>query len=326
MPSSAVFHIATHKTKAYIANMHMRGLKYKLKPTKEQAVLFQQFSGVCRLIYNLAFEQRRDFYRQYERCSGKKLNYGVQARELTALRAEYDFISAVSQTCQQQALRDLDRAYGNFFAGRADYPRPRKKEQHDSFRFQARECRVERLNGKWSAVRLPKIGLVKFRVSRPLVGKAKNVTVIREATGWHISFCCEIEPIAPTNDLPAVGIDRGVANTLTLSTGEMLSLPDSLKKIDARKRGIQSRAMRNGKRGSKRFAKKMRRVAALSARAARVRRDWQHKVSLNIAKRFGAVALEDLKIKSMTASAKGTLEEPGHNVRQKAGLNRSILE
>ena len=306
--------------------MIVRGLKFKLKPTPEQEALFRQFSGVCRLVYNLALEQRRDWYRQYDRQTGKKLNYVAQARELTSLRAEFDFVAAVSQTCEQQALRDLDTAFGNFFAGRADYPRPRKKGERDAFRFQGRECSVTRLNRKWSLVRLPKIGLVKFRDTRPVGGEVKNVTVMREANGWHVSFCCEFEQAIPLNDLPSVGIDRGVANTLTLSTGEMLSLPDRLKKIDRRKRGMQSRAMRNGKRGSNRFAKKMRRVAALAARAARIRRDWQHKTALNIARRFGAVSLEELKIKNMTASAKGTIEAPGRNVRQKAGLNRSILE
>jgi putative transposase len=320
------FSLARRPKKEHMGNMCVRGLKYKLKPTSEQETLFRQFSGVCRLIYNLALEQRRDWYRHYQRCTDKKLNYGAQARELTDLRAEYDFIAAVSQTCQQQALRDLDTAYGNFFAGRADYPRPRKKGERDSFRFQGRECSMIRLNAKWSLVRLPKIGLVKFRDTRPLCGTVKNVTVMREANGWHIPFCCAFEHAIPANDLPSVGIDRGVANTLWLSTDdEPLCLPNSLKKIDRRKRGMQARAMRNGQRGSNRFAKKMRRVAALSARAARIRRDWHHKTSLMIARRFGAVALEDLKITNMTASAKGTIEAPGCNVRQKAALNRSIL-
>jgi putative transposase len=188
---------------------------------------------VCRLVYNLALEQRRDCYRQFERATGKRLNYVAQARELTALRAEFDWIAAVSQTCQQQLLRDLDTAFGNFFAGRAAYPKPRKKGERDSFRFQGRECDVRRLNAKWSYVRLPKIGLVKFRDTRPIKGKLQNVTVIREANGWHVWFCCEVEHVVPANTLPPASIDRGVANTLALSTplptGDMLSLPDSLK-------------------------------------------------------------------------------------------------
>ena len=257
------------------------------------------------------------------------MNYLAQARELTALRAEFDWIAAVSQTCQQQVLRDLDTAFGNFFAGRAGYPKPRKKGERDSFRFQGRECGVRRIKAKWSYVRLPKIGLVKFRDTRAIKGKVQNVTVMREANGWHVCFCCEIEHVIPANTLPSVSIDRGVANTLVLSTplpiGDMLTLPDSLKNIDRRKRKAQ-RVLSRRKRGSKRYAKQRRRVAALQAKRARIRRDWQHRKALDIAQHFGAVGLEDLKIKNMTASAKGTVEKPGRNVKAKAGLNRLILD
>ncbi len=304
--------------------MILRGFRYKLAPTAEQEVLFRQFSGVCRLIYNLALEQRRDFWRQFQRQTGRPLNYVAQARELTLLRAEFDWIEAVSQTCQQQALRDLDKAFANFFKGGARYPTPRRKNVNDSFRFQGREVEVKKLNGKWSAVRLPKIGWVKFRDTRSIRGTVKNVTVALDALGWHISFACEIEHVAPINICPAVGIDRGVARTLTLSTGERLSVPRSLEAIERRQRAAQRIAARR-KRGSVRRAKALRRVAKLSARRARIRRDWQHKATLNLARRFGTVVLEDLRIRNMTASATGTLEEPGRMVRQKAGLNRSIL-
>lgn len=315
-------HSAAPKTKS--DSMILRGFRYKLDPTAEQEVLFRQFAGVCRLVYNLALEQRRDFWRQFQRQTGRQLNYVAQARELTLLRAEYDWMGAVSQTCQQQALRDLDRAFANFFAGRARFPSPRRRGVNDAFRFQGREVETKRLNAKWSAVRLPKIGWVKFRDTRPLRGAVKNVTVALDALGWHISFACEIEYVVPANICPSVGVDRGVANTLTLSTGEHLSVPASLEAIERRQRAAQRIAARR-KRGSVRRAKALRRAAKLSARRARIRKDWAHKAALSIANRFGTVVLEDLKIKNMTASARGTVEEPGRMVRQKAGLNRSIL-
>ena len=301
-----------------------RGFRYKLAPNGEQEALFRQFAGVCRLVYNLALEQRRAFWRQYQRQTGRHLSYVAQARDLTALRAEYDWIAAVSQTCQQQALRDLDQAFANFFAGRARYPAPRRKGVNDAFRFQGREVEVRTLNGKWSAVRLPKIGWVKFRDTRPLRGTVRNVTVALDALGWHVSFACAIEHVVPANICPSVGIDRGVANTLALSTGERLSVPRSLEAIERRCRAAQ-RASARGRRGSKRHAKALRRTAKLSAMRARIRRDWQHKVSLSIAQRFGAVVMEDLHITNMTASATGTLAAPGRMVRQKSGLNRSIF-
>jgi transposase len=85
-----------------------RAFRYKLAPTAEQEVLFRQFAGVCRLIYNLALEQRRDWWRHYQRQTGCRLNYVAQARDLTVLRAEYDWIAAVSQTCS--ACGTVDRA------------------------------------------------------------------------------------------------------------------------------------------------------------------------------------------------------------------------
>ncbi|ULJ73088.1 transposase [Rhizobium gallicum] len=133
-----------------------------------------------------------------------------------------------------------------------------------AFRFQGREIEVKRLNGKWSAARLPKIGWVKFRDTRRLRGKTMNVTVSLAANGWHIAFACEIDHAVPQNDLPAVGIDRGVANTLTLSTGEHWWMPAGLAEIEPRKRRAQ-RVLARRKRGSRRHAKARRRVAALQA-------------------------------------------------------------
>ncbi|MGU3660930.1 helix-turn-helix domain-containing protein [Methylobacterium fujisawaense] len=129
-----------------------RGYRFKLDPLPEQEILFRQFAGVCRLVYNLALEQRATWGRKH------RLGYVAQAADLTRLRAEFDWVRAVYVSCQQQALRDLDRAFVNFFAGRAAFPQPRRRGQDDSFRFPGREVGVRRLSAKWSAVRLPKIG------------------------------------------------------------------------------------------------------------------------------------------------------------------------
>jgi len=301
-----------------------RGYRYKLKPTPTQEHLFAQFAGVCRLIYNLALEQRRDHWRSFKRQTGTNISYTGQARELTSLRAEHDWIAAVHVTPQQQALRDLDRAYQNWFNGISKYPSPRKKGRNDTFRFQGREVQTRKLNAKWSEVRLPKIGWVRYRDTRPLRGKLNNATISLAPNGWHISFALSIEHDAPANIAPAVGIDRGVANTLALSTGARISVPDSLAVLERRQRRAQ-RVLCRRKRGSKRYAKARARVSALSAKRARIRKDWHHRISLDLARRFGTVVLEDLNTRNMTASARGTLSEPGRNIRQKSGLNRAIL-
>lgn len=295
-----------------------RGLKYRLYPTSDQEAEFQQFAGVCRLVYNLAFEQRRDWWRHYIAHTGSRLSYVSQARELTVLRAEFDWIAAVAQACQQQALRDLDRAFVNFFEGRAGFPKPRKKGEDDSFRFPARRITIRSINRKWATVRLPKIGWVKFRSTRPVHGTIKNVTVSLVDSQWHIAFACEIERQEPVPLLGGVGIDRGVANAITLSTDERIAAPQSSDRLEHRRRRAQKILARR-KKGSKRYARQRARVARLQAKAGRIRRDWLHRVSTNVAHRFGTVAIEDLKVRKMTAAAHGA------NVRQKAGLNRAIL-
>lgn len=231
---------------------------------------------------------------------------------------------AVYVSCQQQALRDLDRAFKNFFASRASFPRPHKRGINDTFRFPGREIETRRLNAKWPAVRLPKIGWVKFRDTRPMHCTLKNVTVSLDATGWRVSFAREIEHEAPAPSAERVGIDRGVATTLALSTGETMTMPVRLSRIEAAKRKAQ-RVVARRKRGSKRRQRAQRGVARLQAKQARILRDFHHRAALSIAQRFGVAVLEDLNTRGMTASARGTMAEPGRNVRQKAGLNRVIL-
>jgi putative transposase len=300
-----------------------RGFRFKLKPTPEQESLFRQFAGVCRFVYNLALEQREKYRDTYEYI-GQRVCLAQQCRELTLLRAEVDWIGAVHSTPQTQALRDLDRAFVDFFAGRKAYPKPRIKGLDDSFRFKGTEVSVRPINRKWSFVRVPKIGWVKFRHTRPVEGSVKNATIIHDALGWHVAFGCEVDREVIKGAEAIVGIDRGVAKTLTLSNGEALCIPESLNVIDRRYRRAQ-RVVARRKKGSQRRLKAVRRCAAIAARRARIRSDWHHKTSRVIADQFSVVVMEELRIVNMTASAKGTVEVPGTNVRQKAGLNRSIL-
>lgn len=300
-----------------------RGFTYALRPTREQAVTFGQFAGVCRLVWNLALEQRRDHWRQYRARSGNNLNHVAQCRELTALRAEFDFIRAVHVTPLQRTLKALDEAYRRAWQGLGGYPTPKKKGVHDAFSFAGREILFEQINRRWGRVRLPKIGWVKLRLTRPLVGTIREATVIRTALGWQVSIGCLIDADVPDPG-GAVGIDRGVTVPLMLSNGTSYSLPASVADLDRRVRKAQRIASRR-KRGSVRHAKAQRRVSALKARQARIRKDWAHKATTAICRGFGTVVIERLRTKNMTASASGTVAEPGRNVAQKRGLNRAIL-
>lgn len=272
----------------------------------------EQTAGATRFLYNLALEQRRDFWRQ-AKASGVGLSYVRQARELTILRQECAWLAAIHITPLQQVLRDLDRAYENFFRGRAAYPNFRSKGRRAAFKHQGREVRFVARNDRFVMLRIPKIGFVKLRLTREWRGRIVSATFARDALGWHVSLSCEIEHEAIPSTLPSAGIDRGVANTIALSTGEMLSTPATIA-LERRKKRAQ-RVLARRQRGSARYRKQRQRLSRITAKIARVRADWRHKATLGIAQRFGTVVVEDLKIPNMTASGKS-----------KRGLNRSILE
>jgi putative transposase len=305
-----------------------RGYKYRLYGTEEQEVLLHQFAEVCRLVYNLALEQRRDHWRQYERSTGGRLNFPAQCKELTALRAAIKWIAAVPVHVQQQALRDLDQAFTNFFMGRTAYPMPRHKGEHDAIRFQAIHCsKLRKINAKWSVIRLPKLGNVRVRTHRALEGKPLSITVVLEGGRWYVSFACEIEcanPPAPSSR--SVAINRGIGQTLTLSTGGVMSPNREQMKVLDRRAHKAQRMLSRRRRGSRRYGKARLAVRRLKAKAARCRKDWNHKASYNIARRFGVVVLERLKTASMTRRATGLVADPDSNFRDKNRLNRAILE
>lgn len=303
--------------------MRFRGYTYALRPSEDQAALMAQFAGVCRLVWNLALEQRRDHWRRYQAATGNNLNYVTQARELTALRAEFDFVRAVHVTPQQRALKALDEAYRRTWKGLGGYPQPKKKGVHDAFSFAGREIAVETINRRWGRVRLPKIGWVRFRLTRPIRGTIREAAVTRTALGWQVSIGCLLDGDTPDNGL-TVGIDRGVTAPLMLSDGTAYRLPPEIERHERAIRRAQRTASRR-KRGSRRWAKAQRRVAALKARQARARKHWAHEATTDIARRYGGVVVERLRTKDMTRSARGTAAAPGRNVAQKRGLNRAIL-
>ena len=304
--------------------MSFRGFTYRLKPNALQEEAFLQGAGVCRLVWNLALEQRRDHWRNYQDRTGNTLNYVTQARELTALRRETDFIRSVSQTCQQYALKALDDAYRRFFKGIGGYPKPKKKGVNDAFTFNGREITVERLSSRWGRVRLPKIGWVKFRMTRNLSGKPTEATVSRTPLGWQISIGCKDCDVKDFTIDGAVGIDRGVSVPLMLSDGTAYMLPERLNVIERRACKAQ-RILARRKRGSNRHSAARKRVAALKAKAARIRKHWAHETTTAICRNYGTVVIERLRTRDMTTSAAGTVENPGRNVAQKRGLNRAIL-
>lgn len=309
----------------------VRTARYRLYPTSEQAGLMARFAGVTRFVYNLALEQRSQWHRQFKATTGSSISFESQCRELTLLRKEIDWIAAAPQCAQAQALRDLEAAYARFFNGLGGYPSPRKKGVNDSFRIPGKE--IERpvrtgVNARYAEIKLPKLGWCRFRLSRPLPPAyvILTATVALDAVGWHVCLVMRLPAPLMRGVEKAIGIDRGVTTTLAFSDGTFASQPiEALRVLARRAKGHQKRMSRQRK-GSARRAATRRLLAKTKAKAARIRKHWNHEQTTRIAQTYGLVVVEALKTAAMTRSAKGTAEAPGVNVRQKAGLNRSILE
>lgn len=300
-----------------------KGYRFRLYPTPEQAALFRRTAGCCRYLYNLALEQRSRFSRK-----GRNISYRMQAAEMTRLKAEAPFLREPPHHCLQQALRDLDRAFTNFFDGRASYPTPRLHSGRASFRFpDPKQFRLEAGDGKRGFLFLPKAGRVVIRLHGQIAGEIKNITISREGDWWVASLQTERDVAAPASrcDDAIVGMDLGVARPLVLSTGEFIDLPKTTPRERERERRLR-RSLARKKRGSRNRLKARRALARHLAARARRRKDAIEKATTRVARKHGVVAMEDLAVRNMTASARGTVSAPGKNVRQKAGLNRSILD
>ena len=273
----------------------------------------------ARFVWNLAAEQQRH-WQPGRRAPG----YNEQCAQLTEARAEYDWLKAGSQTVQQQALRDFAQAMRNFFHG-THRPTWRKAGKHEGFRQVGVKPRhIERLNRRYGQVWIPKVGWVKFRWTRTIADTVKSYRVTLDRSGrWHIAFAAIPDPIAGPGDGSVVGVDRGVAVSAALSSGELLRAPGLRAGETQRLRRLQRRLAR-AQRGSHRRARSKLAIARLRARETDRRRDWVEKTSTDLARRFDTIRVEDLKVRAMTRSARGTPECPGTRVAQKRGLNREI--
>jgi putative transposase len=274
----------------------------------------------ARYVWNLAVEQQRH-WQPGRHAPG----YNEQCAQLTAARAEYDWLAAGSQTVQQQALRDFAQAMRNFFTGTHRRPTWRKAGVHEGFRQVAvKPHHVERLNRRFGQVWVPKVGWVRFRLSRPVPADVKSYRVTCDRAGrWFIAFAHIPDPIAGPGDGSVLGVDHGVAVSAALSTGELLHAPGLTPGESKRLRVLQQRLAR-AERDSHRRARTKRAIAKLKARERDRRKDWVEKASTDIARRFDTIRIEALDVRAMTRSARGTVEQPGQRVAQKRGLNRGI--
>ncbi len=297
----------------------LQAYRFELKPNGEQQRLMRRFAGSCRHVYNkaLALQQAR------HEAGEMKLGYAALCKALTEWKAgpETLWLNETPSQALQQALKNLERAYKNFFEKRADFPRFKKKGQSDSFRY-PQGVKLDQGN---SRVFLPKLGWLRYRNSRDVLGEVKNVTVSQSCGKWFVSIQTEREVDQPLPQGEAVGIDMGIARFATLSDGSHLDPLNSFKKHQQRLARYQ-RAMSRKTKFSSNWKKAKANVQRIHTRIANARKDFLHKASCQISQNHAMIAIEDLQVRNMSKSAKGNSEQHGKQVKQKSGLNRSILD
>jgi transposase len=300
--------------------------RYRLLPTPAQEAALREHCAHARYVWNLAVEQHAHWRPGRAGAPG----YLDQCRQLTAARAEHPWLAAGSQTVQQHALRDFAQAMSAFVDPRNPAGRPgwRKAGRDEGFRITGRrgvQWEVRRVSRHVGQVRVPKVGWVRFRWSRDVPPGVKSYRVTRDRAGrWHVAFAAVPEPLPAPGNGQIVGIDRGIAISAALSTGEQLHVPGLTARERSRLRRLQ-RKLARAKRGSNRRTLVRHAIARLRARESDRRKNWAEKASTDIARRFDVIRVEELRVGAMTRAAKGTRDSPGRNVRAKAGLNRGIL-
>lgn len=312
----------------------MVGLRYKLALTAAQEQSCVRWEGICRAVWNTGLDQYRHAWRSNKvrpRDAQVWPGFAVQCAELAAAKKQpgLDWLTDAPTHVLQQTLRDLDQAVRRHSPWRTHFRSQRRSAP--SLRFPAgKAIVVEQLSGRWGRVKLPKLGVVKFRMSRPVAGEIRSATISRDQLGWHISILVDdgqavAEP--GSHHGPAVGIDRGVVHALALSDGTFLDprTPFTSAREGKFEKGLRRRLARQ-QRGSARAAVTKARIAKVKAKQARRRKDYAAKAAYKLTSRYGLVVLEKLPTAQMTRSARGTVEVPGKNVKAKSGLNRSILD
>jgi putative transposase len=299
--------------------LRIKAYRFRLEPTSIQAGSLHAWSGSLRFLWNWMLAQRRDAFGASE--GRMRINYYDQAMQLPHMKEMLPWMALVPSQALQQTLRDLDRAYVNFFEGRASYPALKRRSGPSPG---IRWPQGVEVNGR--CVWLPKLGWMKARLSRRVEGIIKNATVRFDGLHWHVAIQVEQEVAAAVRrDGPSIGIDAGVRVAIATSAGQLIELPVA-SKAEERRLCMLARRLSRTESGSHRNAQARRRLLLSRRRVSDRVNDFRHKLTTVMAKNHGLVVVEDLALDALTRSARGSLQSPGRNVAAKAALNRSILE
>ncbi|EPB4331658.1 transposase [Escherichia coli] len=283
----------------------LQAFKFQLRPGGQQEREMRRFAGACRFVFNRALARQNENHE----AGNKYIPYGKMASWLVEWKnaTETQWLKDAPSQPLQQSLKDLERAYKNFFRKRAAFPRFKKRGQNDAFRY-PQGVKLDQEN------------------SRQVTGVVKNVTVSQSCGKWYVSIQTESEVSTPVHSSASmVGLDAGVAKLATLSDGTVFEPVNSFQKNQKKLARLQRLLSRKVK-FSNNWQKQKRKIQRLHSRIANIRRDYLHKVTTTVSKNHAMIVIEDLKVSNMSKSAAGTVSQPGRNVRAKSGLNRSILD
>ncbi|WP_142502352.1 RNA-guided endonuclease TnpB family protein [Klebsiella sp. 2680] len=298
----------------------LQAFKFQLRPNGQQERDMLRFAGACRFVFNRALALQNENHE----AGNKYIPYTKMASWLIEWKSdtETQWLKKAPSQPLQQSLKDLERAYKNFFQKRAAFPRFKKRGQNDAFRY-PQGVKLDQPNNRIS---LPKLGWIRYRNSREVIGEVKNVTVSQSCGKWYVSIQTEYEVADPVHNAESmVGLDAGVTKLATLSDGTVYQPVNSFK-ASQRKLAMLQRQLSRKEKFSANWQKQKRKIQRLHSHIANIRRNYLHKVTTEISKNHAMIVIEDLKVSNMSKSAKGTSEQHGRNVKAKSGLNRSILD
>lgn len=316
----------------------IRKAELSFRPSKCQAVLLERLLGACCEVYNAGLQERRDAWR----IQAKSIRVYDQFNQITFLRGVRDDVLVWGIGPLRGALRRLDEAYGAFYRRCAagltpGHPRFKSRRRYDTVCWD--EPTSWALDAERGLLRIQGVGNLALSKSarRQLArlagrgGTAVTLTVTRGRSGKSWRACVGFKGVAVAKTAPAdgpdtlVGADRNAIVTVALSDGQLLQMPAFLGEARDLIAELQ-RQRATKKKGSVAWKNLNRRIAKAYRRARHRSDNWARQTARDIVANYGVVALEDLKLTNMMASAAGTVEAPGTNVAAKAALNRKLAE
>ena len=285
--------------------MILRAHKIRLYPNNQQATYFAKACGVARFAYNWALARAKELY---EQDNTYRFNEAALRRELNAIKAEqFPWMLEVTKCAPQLAIRDdLNSAFKNFFAKRADFPKFHKKGVDDSFALSNDQFKIKNTH-----VQIPKLGDVRLAEPLRLSGKIVAAAISRRADKWFIAVQVEIHKPEPTHtgESQAVGVDFGVKSLAVLSDGTVIQSSKASRKYEDQLRRLNQELSRRkgakkGEKQSANFKKTKRKIARLYARMADLRTDETHKLTTMLTQNYAVIGIEDLNVKGMMANHK----------------------